>query len=71
MTASELQTAMSEIGSDDPRYPAMLDRQIAMMWRLLSVMQPASTASALRALRDAFPDVPFRERIRVLDRVRH
>jgi hypothetical protein len=52
-------------------YSPVLDRRIAEMRRLLAAMQPASTASQLQALRDAFPDVPLDQRVRVLSEVSH
>ena len=45
---------------------AALDRRIAEMRRMVAAMRPSSTASALRILRDTFPDIPFNERIRAL-----
>jgi hypothetical protein len=45
---------------------SMLDHRIAEMRRMVAAMKPSSTASALRVLRDSFPDVPFRERVSAL-----
>jgi len=52
-------------------FSAMLDLRIAEMRRMLAVMQPGSAASALRALRDAFPEATLEERVRALTAVRH
>lgn len=52
-------------------YPPSLDQRIAEMRRLLSAMKPATTASQLQALRDAFPDVPLQQRVRVLSEASH
>ena len=48
-----------------------LDRRIVEMRMMLSLMRPTTTASALQALRDAFPDVPLVERLRILAETRH
>jgi hypothetical protein len=50
---------------------AILDRRIAEMRRMLAVMKPGSAASALRVLRDAFPEASLEERVRALTAVRH
>jgi len=50
---------------------ALLDHRIADMRRLLAGMEPGSAASALRALRDAFPEASLEERVRALTAVRH
>ncbi len=50
---------------------AVLDSRIAEMRRMLADMQPGSAASALRALRDAFPEASLEERVRALTAVRH
>jgi hypothetical protein len=47
-----------------------LDRRISEMRELLAVMRPTSTATALKALRDSFPDIPLDERVRVLTEAR-
>ena len=52
-------------------FAATLDQRIAEMRRMLAAMKPGSTAGALRALRDAFPDIPLDERIRALTATRH
>jgi len=57
--------------SEDLELTAMLDRRIADMRRLLAGMQPGSAASALRVLRDAFPEASLEERVRALTAVRH
>jgi hypothetical protein len=49
----------------------ILDRRIAAMRRMLADMQPGSAASALRALRDAFPEASLEERVRALTATRH
>jgi hypothetical protein len=59
------------IRSDDLDLSATLDSRIADMRRLLAGMQPGSTASALRVLRDAFPEATLEERVRALTAVRH
>jgi len=41
------------------------------MRRMLADMQPGSTASALRVLRDAFPEASLEERVRALTATRH
>jgi hypothetical protein len=48
----------------------MLDRRIAEMRRILAEMQPGSVASALRALRDAFPEASLEERVRAITATR-
>lgn len=65
VTASQSQSIAPEKG------PPALDQRIAEMRRLLAAMKPASTASQLQALRDAFPDVPLKQRVRVLSEVSH
>jgi hypothetical protein len=68
---------MTTKATDDPRMgvdpvvSAILDQRIAAMRRLLAAMEPASTASALRVLRQAFPDVPLDARVRALGEARH
>jgi len=47
-----------------------LDRRIDEMRELLAAMRPASTASALKALRESFPDIPLDKRVRVLAEAR-
>ena len=49
----------------------MLDRRIADMRRMLANMEPGSAASALRVLRDAFPEASLEERVRALTATRH
>ncbi len=61
----------------DPDWPelrafsATLDERIGEMRRMLVLMKPASTAGALKALRDSFPDVPLDERVRALAATLH
>jgi hypothetical protein len=57
--------------SEELDLKAMLDRRIAEMRRLLADMEPGSAASALRVLRDAFPEASLEERVRALTAVRH
>jgi hypothetical protein len=57
--------------SEELELTVMLDRRIADMRRLLAVMRPGSSAAALRALRDAFPEASLEERVRALTVVRH
>jgi hypothetical protein len=52
--------------ADDPRFTTVLDRRIGEMRTLLNEMEPASPAIALRALREAFPDVPLEERVKAI-----
>mgnify|MGYP001116983845 FL=1 len=54
------------LAADDPRFVAALDLQIAQMRRLLDLMAPASGAGALRAVREAFPEMPLVERARAV-----
>ena len=57
--------------SEDLDPATILDRRIADMRRLLAGMEPGTAASALRALRDAFPEASLEERVRALTTVRH
>jgi hypothetical protein len=57
--------------SEDVDLSAILDRRIAEMRRMLADMQPGSAASALRVLRDAFPEASLAERVRALTAARH
>ena len=45
---------------------AELDEQIARMREMLKLMAPGSGATALGAMRRAFPDVPLRDRVQAL-----
>jgi hypothetical protein len=56
---------------DEVELSARLDRRIAEMRRLLAGMEPGSAATALRVLRDAFPEASLEERVRALTAVRH
>ena len=56
---------------DEVELSAMLDRRIAEMRELLAGMEPGTAASALRVLRDAFPEASLEERVRALTAVRH
>ncbi len=49
----------------------ILDRRIAEMRQMLAETQPGSAASALRVLRDAFPEASLEERVRALTATRH
>jgi hypothetical protein len=57
--------------SDNVDFSAILDRRIAEMRRMLADMKPVSAASALRVLRDAFPEATLAERVSALTAVRH
>jgi len=57
--------------SDNVDLSAIFDRRIAEMRRMLADMKPGSAASALRVLRDAFPEATLAERVRALTAVRH
>ena len=59
------------LSADELELSNLLDRRIADMRRMLADMQPGSTASALRVLRDAFPEASLEERIRALTATRH
>jgi hypothetical protein len=65
------QNAFDDLTVDDPRFAAALTTRIAEMREMLAAMAPDSTSTALRALRDAFPDVPLNARVRVLSELRH
>ncbi len=56
---------------DEIGLSAILDDRIAEMRRLIAGMEPGSAASALRVLRDAFPEASLQERVRALTAVRH
>ncbi len=47
-------------------HEAELDAQIARMREMLKLMASGSSAMALGAMRQAFPDVPLSERVRAL-----
>jgi len=57
--------------SDNVDLSAIFDRRIAEMRQMLADMKPGSAASALRVLRDAFPEATLAERVRALTAVRH
>jgi hypothetical protein len=57
--------------SEDIDVTAILDRRVAEMRRMVAAMEPGSAASALRVLRDAFPEAPLAERVRALIAGRH
>jgi len=60
------------LSAEDLELSKILDGRIAEMRRMLADMQPGSSAaSALRALRDAFPEAPLEERVRALTATRH
>ncbi len=63
--------ALHKLTADDPRFARALDGRIGEMRRLLAAMAPTTTARALKALRDAFPEVPLDQRVRVLGEVLH
>jgi hypothetical protein len=49
----------------------ILDHRIAEMRRMLADMKPSSAATALRVLREAFPEATLADRVRALTPVRH
>jgi hypothetical protein len=57
--------------SENVDLSTMADGRVAQMRQMLADMQPGSTASALRALRDAFPEASLEERVRALTATRH
>ncbi|HMN85174.1 MAG TPA: hypothetical protein PKA74_04185 [Bauldia sp.] len=60
-----------DLAATEMVFGMLLDRRIAEMRRLLAEMQPDSTADALRALRDAFPDAPLGDRLEAIRATRH
>lgn len=48
----------------DLAYEASLEARIAGMRAFLTALGPDSDAEALRALREAFPDLPLAERVK-------
>lgn len=56
---------------DEIDLSAILNDRISDMRRLLADLEPGSAASALRVLRDAFPEASLQERVRALTAVRH
>ena len=61
----------AESWSEHATLSASLDQRILAMRQLLALMKPASTASALKVLRDSFPDIPLDERVRALSATMH
>lgn len=61
----------SSLAAGDAAFSLLLDRRIAEMRRLLAAMRPDTTADALKALRDAFPDMPLDERLAAIRATRH
>ena len=62
----------SQLGAPEHEWPsARLDQRIADMRRLLRALEPSSAASALKVLRDAFPEIPLEDRVRALTELRH
>jgi hypothetical protein len=59
------------LSAEELELSKILDRRIADMRRMLADMQPGSAASALRVLRDAFPEASLEERVRALTATRH
>ena len=57
--------------ADDPRFATRLDGKLVQMRRLLAVMRPDSSASALKLLRDAYPDTPLGERLLAMKEAVH
>jgi hypothetical protein len=69
MVGKSFQQALS---AEDTELSNMLDHRIIEMRRMLADMQPGSSAaSALRVLRDAFPEASLEERVRALTATRH
>ncbi len=52
--------------ADLTAHEAELDEQIARMRKMLKLMAPGSGATALDAMRKAFPDVPLSQRVQAL-----
>jgi hypothetical protein len=52
--------------ADEAAHQAELDQQIARMREMLDLMAPGSGATALGAMRKAFPDAPLSERVQAL-----
>lgn len=52
--------------TDQEAYQAELDEQIARMREMLKLMAPGTGATALGAMRRAFPDIPLSDRIEAL-----
>jgi hypothetical protein len=57
--------------ADAAELPQSRERRIAEMRRMLALLQPVSPASALRALREAFPEATLEERVHALSATRH
>ena len=53
-----------QMTADDPRFFEEIDDRIKRMRELLAAMAPESGASALGAMRKAFPDTPPGDRVR-------
>ena len=58
-------------GLGDASVDAAVDARITAMRQLLDRMALPSTAEALSALRDAFPEAPLGERVRAMRSRRH
>jgi hypothetical protein len=63
--------AETRASAGDPTFLAELDRRILEMRRLLEAMAPMSASSALRTLRERFPDASLGERVRALKDMAH
>ena len=61
----------SGLAAGDAAFSLLLDRRIAEMRRLLAAMRPHTTAEALKALRNAFPDTPLDEHLAAIEATRH
>ncbi len=60
-------TANVFVSDSPPRFrAATLDERIVEMRRMLATMKHASASDTLRLLRERFPDIPLRERIRAI-----
>ncbi len=59
------------LSAEELELSTILDRRIAEMRQMLAETQPGSAASALRVLRDAFPEASLEERVRALTATRH
>jgi hypothetical protein len=63
--------AVSEDFYEALAFDAALEHRIEAMHELLDRMDPVSAATALKTLRDAFPDATLAQRVRALSLRRH
>jgi hypothetical protein len=52
--------------AEQAAFQAELDEQIARMREMLKLMAPGTGATALGAMREAFPDASLQDRVRAL-----